>query len=118
MAGVWLVPLRFRREIGVVTGLVGAAGGLGGFFLPSLLGSLRDLTGTYASGLAVLAALCLWGMSLIVAVSGAWRLTWATSGPLAAPALSLPSRVQHHAPPEPSGGGARALASTRNVAVP
>ncbi len=72
-----LVPLRFRREIGVITGLVGAAGGLGGFFLPSLLGLLKDLTGTYASGFVVLAALCVWGMSLMVAVSGAWRLTWA-----------------------------------------
>ena len=74
-----LVPLRFQREIGVITGLVGAAGGLGGFFLPSLLGVLKDLTGTYASGFVVLAALCLWGMSLLVAVSGAWRMTWAAS---------------------------------------
>ena len=74
-----LVPLRFQREIGVITGLVGAAGGLGGFFLPSLLGLMKDLTGTYASGFVVLAALCLWGMSLLVAVSGAWRMTWAAS---------------------------------------
>jgi NNP family nitrate/nitrite transporter-like MFS transporter len=72
-----LVPLRFRREVGVVTGLVGAAGGLGGFFLPSLLGFLRDLTGTYATGLVVLAVVCAWGMTLMVAVSGVWRLTWA-----------------------------------------
>jgi NNP family nitrate/nitrite transporter-like MFS transporter len=72
-----LVPLRFRREIGIVTGLVGAAGGLGGFILPSLLGLLKDLTGTYASGFVVVAALCVWGMSLMIAVSGAWRLTWA-----------------------------------------
>jgi NNP family nitrate/nitrite transporter-like MFS transporter len=79
-----LVPLRFQREIGVVTGLVGAAGGLGGFFLPSVLGLLKDLTGTYASGFVVLAALCLWGMTLMLAVSGAWRLTWAST-PLATP---------------------------------
>ena len=46
-----LVPLRFARDIGVVTGLVGAAGGLGGFFLPSLLGLLKDLTGTYCQRL-------------------------------------------------------------------
>lgn len=72
-----LVPLRFQREIGVVTGLVGAAGGLGGFFLPSLLGMTRDLTGSYAGGFVALAALCLWGMSLMVAVSSRWRLTWA-----------------------------------------
>lgn len=72
-----LVPLRFQRDIGVVTGLVGAAGGVGGFFLPSALGVLRDATGTYGSGLFALAGGCVWGMSLVVAVSGAWRLTWA-----------------------------------------
>jgi NNP family nitrate/nitrite transporter-like MFS transporter len=72
-----LVPLRFQREIGVVTGLVGAAGGLGGFFLPSLLGMVREITGTYAGGFVVLAVLCFWGMSLMIAVAGAWRLTWA-----------------------------------------
>jgi NNP family nitrate/nitrite transporter-like MFS transporter len=74
-----LVPLRFQRQLGVVTGLVGAAGGLGGFFLPSLLGLLRDHTGTYASGLVLLAFACVWGLTLVVAVSGTWRLTWATA---------------------------------------
>lgn len=73
-----LVPLRFQRDIGVITGLVGAAGGLGGFFLPSVLGFLRDLTGTWASGFAVLSAVCIWGMTLMIAVKGAWQLTWAT----------------------------------------
>src|SRR5205823_5721826 len=33
-----LVPLRFQKEIGVITGIVGAAGGLGGFFLPTSVG--------------------------------------------------------------------------------
>ena len=36
-----LVPQRFPERIGVVTGIVGAAGGLGGFFLPTLLGVLE-----------------------------------------------------------------------------
>ena len=73
-----LVPLRFRRDVGLITGLVGAAGGLGGFFLPSVLGYLRDATGTWTTGFAVMAAVCLWGMSLMVAVKGGWQLTWAT----------------------------------------
>lgn len=72
-----LVPLRFERDLGVVTGLVGAAGGIGGFALPSLLGTLRDATGTYASGLFAMAAVCVWGMSLMLVVSGSWHLTWA-----------------------------------------
>jgi MFS transporter, NNP family, nitrate/nitrite transporter len=72
-----LVPLRFQRDVGLITGLVGAAGGLGGFFLPSMLGALRDVTGGWTAGFVVLAAVCLWGMTLLVAVKGAWRLTWA-----------------------------------------
>ncbi|TRZ99750.1 MAG: NarK/NasA family nitrate transporter [Nitrospiraceae bacterium] len=54
-----VVPQRFRREIGAVSGLIGAAGGLGGFLLPSALGLFRDLTGTYATGFAAFAAVCL-----------------------------------------------------------
>jgi NNP family nitrate/nitrite transporter-like MFS transporter len=50
-----LVPQRFSREIGVVTGIVGAAGGIGGFFLPSLLGGLRQLTGSFAGGFLIFA---------------------------------------------------------------
>ena len=45
-----LVPLRFTKEIGVVTGIVGAAGGLGGFFLPTALGYLKDTTGNFSGG--------------------------------------------------------------------
>ena len=75
-----LVPLRFQREIGVITGLVGAAGGLGGFFLPSILGMLKDITGTYAIGLLALSVVCVWGMTLVLAVSGGWGLTWAGDG--------------------------------------
>jgi NNP family nitrate/nitrite transporter-like MFS transporter len=52
-----LVPQRFRKEIGVVTGFIGAAGGLGGFLMPSLLGVLKGATGTYATGFLTLALL-------------------------------------------------------------
>jgi NNP family nitrate/nitrite transporter-like MFS transporter len=72
-----LVPLRFARDVGLVTGLVGAAGALGGFFLPSLLGLLRDATGSWTAGFAVLAAVCIWAMTLVVAVTRSWKLTWA-----------------------------------------
>ena len=34
-----LVPQRFAGRMGIITGIVGAAGGLGGFFLPSILGA-------------------------------------------------------------------------------
>jgi NNP family nitrate/nitrite transporter-like MFS transporter len=56
-----LVPEYFPRETGTVTGLAGAAGGLGGFFPPLVLGMIKGQTGSYALGfvfLACFAALC------------------------------------------------------------
>jgi len=38
------------------------------------LGVLKDLTGSYASGLFAFAAVCVWGMSLVVALSEGWRV--------------------------------------------
>jgi nitrate/nitrite transporter NarK len=54
-----LVPQYFPRETGTVTGLVGAAGGLGGFFPPLLLGVIRSQTGTYTLGFVFLSAFAL-----------------------------------------------------------
>ena len=57
-----LVPEYFPKETGTVTGLVGAFGGLGGFFPPLVLGLIRTQTGTYTLGfvfLALFAAGCL-----------------------------------------------------------
>jgi len=67
-----LVPQRFRKEIGVATGIVGAAGGLGGFLLPSLLGALKDSVGTYGAGFVCLAAVGLANMFLLRAVRAKW----------------------------------------------
>jgi NNP family nitrate/nitrite transporter-like MFS transporter len=50
-----LVGLRYGQRIGTLTGIVGAAGGLGGFFLPTLLGTARDGFGSYGPGLGVIA---------------------------------------------------------------
>jgi NNP family nitrate/nitrite transporter-like MFS transporter len=50
-----LVPEYFPGETGTVTGLVGAFGGLGGFFPPLVLGVIRDATGGYAIGFFLLA---------------------------------------------------------------
>ena len=57
-----LVAEVYPKETGTATGFVGAAGGLGGFFPPLLMGTVKQLTGSYALGwwgLAVFAALCL-----------------------------------------------------------
>jgi MFS transporter, NNP family, nitrate/nitrite transporter len=50
-----LVPEYFPATIGSVTGLVGAAGGLGGFFPPLVLGIVKEVTGSYALGFVLLA---------------------------------------------------------------
>lgn len=49
-----LVPERFPRDTGTVTGLVGALGGLGGFFPPLLLGVFRDRVGAIWPGFLLL----------------------------------------------------------------
>ena len=57
-----LVPEYFPTTVGSVTGLVGAAGGLGGFFPPLMLGILKKSTGAFTLGfvfLGIFAALCL-----------------------------------------------------------
>ena len=59
-----LVPQYFPRETGTVTGLVGAMGGMGGFFPPLLLGFFRDRLGT-AWPAFVLLAISSMGMWLI-----------------------------------------------------
>jgi NNP family nitrate/nitrite transporter-like MFS transporter len=51
-----LVPQYFPAETGTVTGLVGAMGGLGGFFPPLLLGLFRDRMGVTWPGFALLSA--------------------------------------------------------------
>jgi len=50
-----LVPEHFPKDTGTVTGLVGALGGLGGFFPPLLLGVFRDTLGTIWPGFVLLA---------------------------------------------------------------
>lgn len=54
-----LVPQYFPKETGTVTGLVGAFGGLGGFFPPLVLGVIRDATGVYWPGFILLSLFAL-----------------------------------------------------------
>ena len=57
-----LVPAEFPHDAGAAGGLVGAAGGLGGFFPPIFMGIVKDASGTYALGfvgLLIATAACL-----------------------------------------------------------
>ncbi len=91
-----LVPQYFPAETGTVTGLVGAMGGLGGFFPPLLLGVFRDRLGVSWPAFVMLAlvALALWLLNARVFVpreravdlphtrgfermrAGAWATLW------------------------------------------
>ena len=74
-----LVGRRFPSRVGAMTGLVGAAGGLGGFLLPFGFGSLQGATGTFALAFFVVAA---------VAAGGALVVTRRTSIAAPRPALA------------------------------
>lgn len=87
-----LVPQRFAGQIGVVTGIVGAAGGVGGFFLPLLLGALKDLTGSYSSGFWIFAFFALSCLTAITAHQRRWTLAWAQ--PVEEFAEGQPKRVR------------------------
>ncbi|WP_126173723.1 nitrate/nitrite transporter [Altericroceibacterium xinjiangense] len=71
-----LVPQRFRREIGVMTGLVGCAGGIGGFFLSSSLGLAEQYTGSPQAGFLVFAVIALIALGGLTVVKVRWRTTW------------------------------------------
>lgn len=74
-----LVPQRFRERIGSVTGVVGAAGGLGGFFLPSMLGAVRDATGSYGPGLLGCAVVFVIGTGVLLELGTRWAARWEPS---------------------------------------
>lgn len=74
-----LVPLRFRGEMGIITGLIGAAGGIGGFFLAKALGWSKGITGDFAAGFWLFGALALLGLVGLVMVKTRWRTTWGAS---------------------------------------
>ena len=71
-----LVPQRFRKEIGVMTGMVGMAGGVGGFYLASSLGYSKQITGSYQLGFLIFAALAMVALGGLTAVKTRWRTTW------------------------------------------
>lgn len=57
-----MVPMVSKGNTGAVTGFVGAAGGLGGFFPPLVLGAVKESTGSFALGfvfLGIFACICL-----------------------------------------------------------
>ncbi|MCL2385702.1 MAG: MFS transporter, partial [Alphaproteobacteria bacterium] len=69
-----LVPQRFGRDVGLMTGLVGMTGGIGGFYLAASLGYAKQFTGSYGFGFDLFAALATAAWIGIVTVRLRWRL--------------------------------------------
>jgi NNP family nitrate/nitrite transporter-like MFS transporter len=74
-----LVAEFYPGKTGTVTGVVGAAGGLGGFFPPLVLGVVQDATGSYAIGFILLAAFAIGCLLVNVFYLGRRRKTGATT---------------------------------------
>jgi NNP family nitrate/nitrite transporter-like MFS transporter len=59
-----------------MTGIIGAAGGIGGFYLPVVMGIARESTGSYQLGFAVFGGLAALAFVLVGTLQRQW-LTWA-----------------------------------------
>lgn len=68
-----LVPQRFGRDVGLMTGLVGMTGGIGGFYLAASLGYAQQFTGSYAFGFVVFAGMAIVAFAGITTVRLRWR---------------------------------------------
>jgi MFS transporter, NNP family, nitrate/nitrite transporter len=74
-----LLPQKFSRHLGIMTGLVGAGGGIGGFYLASSLGFSKGLTGSYDGGFLIFASLCFLAILGLTLVKARWRNTWGSA---------------------------------------
>ncbi len=71
-----LVPQRFSKDIGIMTGLIGAAGALGGVGILVVLGASTMMFGDYTIGFLFIAANALIAMAGLSLVKTRWRTTW------------------------------------------
>ena len=74
-----LVPEYFPKSVGGVTGLVGAAGGLGGFFPPLVLGVIKQQTGSFTFGFVLLCVFALCCLAVLLRSSSTPKLKLATA---------------------------------------
>jgi NNP family nitrate/nitrite transporter-like MFS transporter len=80
-----LVPEWFPEQVGAVTGVVGAAGGLGGFFPPLVMALVKSVTGSYTLGFVLMAAVAASALLVLLALARSGRRT--AEGAAAEPAL-------------------------------
>ncbi len=71
-----LVPQRFGKDIGIMTGIIGAAGGLGGTALIKTLGWSKGAFDGYTAGFLIFAGVVFLAIAGISFVKTRWRTTW------------------------------------------
>ncbi len=71
-----LVPQRFSKDIGVMVGIVGAAGGIGGTLLIKTLGWSKDAFGGYSVGFMLFVGMTILAIVGLSMVKTRWRTTW------------------------------------------
>jgi len=71
-----LVPQRFAKDIGIMTGLVGCAGGLGGTALIKTLGWSKGAFDGYSVGFLIFALVLIIAIIGLSMVKTRWRTTW------------------------------------------
>lgn len=71
-----LVPQRFGKDIGIMTGIIGAAGGLGGTALIKTLGWSKGAFDGYSAGFIIFAIVVLTALAGVSLVKTRWRTTW------------------------------------------
>ena len=71
-----LVPQRFGKDIGIMTGIIGCAGGLGGTALIKTLGWSKEAFNGYTAGFLIFAGVVLVAIIGISMVKTRWRTTW------------------------------------------
>ncbi len=75
-----LVPHRWKGRTGLMTGIIGAAGGIGGFYLPVIMGIAKESTGSYQMGFATFGLISAVALVLVVLLRQQW-LSWAVVEP-------------------------------------
>lgn len=72
-----LVAQRWPKIGGLMTGIIGAAGGFGGFYLPTVLGIVKDTTKTYSSGFLIFGVISFIALMTLRLVHSEW-MEWAS----------------------------------------
>ena len=71
-----LVPHRWPYKTGLMTGIIGSAGGIGGFYLPSVNGIVFEATGAYNLAFALFGSIAVLCLAVVKLLHSKW-MEWA-----------------------------------------